>query len=266
MKKTILLTIIAAFAISCGTPEKIPYMVGAEKIDETYLKNNAKIFEARIMPKDVLQISVNTTIPEAAAPFNLGSSAGSGVMTQGISITGAELQTYIVDNEGFINYPVVGELKVAGMTRVELQNYIRSQIHPQYIKEIPVINVRFKNYKVSVLGEVTRPGTFTLVNEQCTILDALAMAGDLTIYGKRDNVLIIRENSKGEKVFLRIDLQDPYIVADHNRFYLQQNDVVYVEPNKTRSKAAAIGTAETLIISIVSTLISIATLVISIVR
>ena len=266
MKKAILLTLMGALAISCGTPEKIPYMVGAERVDETYLHNNAKIFEAKIMPKDVLQISVNTTIPEAAAPFNLGSSAGSGVMVQGGTVQGAELQTYIVDNEGYINYPVVGKLKVLGLTRVELQDYIKERIHPEYIKEVPVINVRFKNYKVSVLGEVARPGTFTLVNEQCTILDALAMAGDLTIYGKRDNVLIIRENSKGEKVFLRIDLQDPYIVADHNRFYLQQNDVVYVEPNKTRSKAAAIGTAETLTISIVSTLISIATLVISIVR
>lgn len=265
MKKAVILFLAAIIVFSCGSPEKIPYMVGAERLDINYLQNNAKIFEAKIMPKDVLQISVNTIIPEAAAPFNLGSSAGSGVSLQS-GMQGAELQTYIVDSEGYINYPVVGKLKVSGMTRVRLQDYIKDQIHPQYIKEVPVVNVRFKNYKVSVLGEVTRPGTFTLVNEQCTILDALSMAGDLTIYGKRDNVLIIRETETGQKVFLRINLQDPSLVVDHNRFYLQQNDVVYVEPNKTRTRASAIGSAETLTISIVSTLISITTLIVSILR
>lgn len=266
MKKQIALIFIAIIVASCGSPQKIPYMVGAEMVEKSYLENNAIIFQAKIMPKDVLQISVNATIPEAAAPFNLGYVAGSGVTLQGGSVQGADLQTYIVDSEGNINYPVVGVLKVSGMTRIDLQEFIKNRIYPQYIKEIPIVNVRFKNYKVSVLGEVARPGTFTVVNEQCTIFDALAMAGDLTIYGKRENVLILRESSLGEKVYMRVDLQDPKIVADYSRFYLQQNDVVYVEPNKTRAKASGIGTAETLTISVISTLISITTLIISILR
>lgn len=263
MKLRHLLTAAAGIAIlsACGSGKNIPYMKDADNVSQFDLEKTAKIYEAKIMPKDVLTISVNTTVPEAAAPFNLGSSAGSGITSATGAIQGAELQTYIVDNQGYIEYPVIGRLKVLGMTRVQLQDLIKNKIHPGYITEVPVINVRFKNYKISVLGEVARPGSYTLMNEQCTIFDALAMAGDLTIYGKRENVLLIREDATGKKSIARINLQSASLLTNLDLYYLQQNDVLYIEPNKTRAKGSGIGASETITISIISTLVSVATLI-----
>ena len=270
MKNKIIACIFLCFIIySCGSPEKVPYLVEAERLQLYELEQNAKIYEAKIMAKDVLTISVNTTVPEAAAPFNLGSNAGSGVginNPSNYSIQGATLQTYIVDKDGYIEYPIVGKILLMGLTRVEAQNLIINKIHPAYITEKPIVNVRFKNYKVSVLGEVNRPGQFVVESEQCTILDALAMAGDMTIYGKRDNVMLIREDNNGKKSITRINLQNPRLMLDPNIYYLQQNDVLYVEPNKTRSKASSIGTGEMYAISVLSTLISITTLLVTILR
>jgi|GEM_PF-40314 len=239
--------------------------IDADNISKYDLEKSAMIYEAKIMPKDVLTIAVNTTVPEAAAPFNLGSSAGSGVIsTGGVSITGAELQTYIVDKQGYIDYPVIGKLKVIGLTRVELQELIKSKIYPNYITEIPVVNVRFKNYKISVIGEVNNPGSYTLMNEQCTIFDALATAGDMTIYGRRDNVLLIREDATGKKNISRINLESASLLSNLDLYYLQQNDVIYVEPNRTKARSAGIGATESITISIVSTLVSVATLIFTI--
>ncbi len=259
--------ILTLLLTSCGSPSKIPYMVNAERLQVYELEQYAKIYEARIMAKDVLTISVNTTVPEAGAPFNLGSNVGSMLPTAGYSnIQGATLQTYIVDKDGFIDYPQVGRIKLIGLTRIEAQDFIKSKIHPAYITENPIVNVRFKNYKVSVLGEVARPGQFVVENEQCTILDALAMAGDVTIYGKRENVMLIREDNSGRKSITRINLQNPRLVLDPNIYYLQQNDVLYVEPNKTRAKDATIGNSERYTLSIISTIISVTTLLVTIFR
>jgi polysaccharide export outer membrane protein len=263
--KKLILALAGTFALaSCGSTKGIPYLADIDNISQYELDQTAKIYEAKIMPKDILTIAVNTTVPEAAAPFNLGSSAGSGVTSQGVSISGAELQTYIVDSNGYINYPVIGEIKVLGMSRVELQEFIKNKIHPQYITEVPVVNVRFKNYKISVLGEVAKPGSFTMMNEQCTIFDALAMAGDLTIYGNRNNVLLIREDATGKKSFSRINLQNASLLTNLNSYYLQQNDVLYVEPNKVRARASSIGAAEGMAISVISTLVSVTTLIFTI--
>ena len=251
---------------SCGSTKGIPYLADIDNMSQYDLDQTAKIYEARIMPKDVLTIAVNTTVPEAAAPFNLGSSAGSGVLTQGVAITGAELQTYIVDSNGYIYYPVIGRLKVIGMTRVELQDLIKNKIHPQYITELPIVNVRFKNYKISVLGEVAKPGSYTMMNEQCTIFDALAMAGDLSIYGNRENVLLIREDAEGKKSFTRINLQNASLLTNLNSYYLQQNDVLYVEPNKVKARASRIGAAEGMTVSVISTLVSVTTLIFTIIN
>ena len=270
MKTKILICLVVCSALySCGSPEKVPYMVEAERLQLYELEQNAKIYEAKIMAKDVLTISVNTTVPEAAAPFNLGSNAGSGVGIQNgsaMSIQGASLQTYIVDKEGYIEYPIVGKLKLMGLTRTEAQDFIISKIHPAYITERPIVNVRFKNYKVSVLGEVNRPGQFVVESEQCTIFDALSMAGDMTIYGKRENVMLIREDNNGKKSITRINLQNPRLILDPQIYYLQQNDVLYIEPNRTKAKASSIGTGETYAISILTTLVSITTLLITILR
>lgn len=256
--------ILSIFISSCGSTKKVPYMTDIDNISKDELSKATIIYEAKIMPKDVLQIAVHTTVPEAAAPFNLGSSAGSGVntVTTG-AIQGATIQTYVVDKKGEIEYPVIGRLKVQGLTRNELQDLIKSKIHPAYITENPIVNVRFHNYKISILGEVNKPGAYSIENEQCTIFDALSLAGDLTIYGRRDNVILIRENADGSKTINRIDLQKSNIITNPQIYYLQQNDVLYVEPNKTRSRSSMVGSAETFTIAIVSTLISIATLLVT---
>jgi polysaccharide export outer membrane protein len=263
-------TLVAALftATSCGSPEKIPYMIQAENLSDQQLKHMADIYEARIMTNDELTISVHTTVPEAGAPFNLGSNAGSMMPEQRTStgMQGAKLQTYLVDKEGYIDYPIIGRINVKGLTRVEAQEFIKSKIHPAYITEEPVVVVRFHNYKISVLGEVKSPGQYTISNEHCTLLDALAMAGDLTIYGKRSNIMLIREDNDGRKHIQRINLQDPYAVLDPANYYLQQNDVIYVEPNKAQARASGIGRGETYAISIISTLISVTTLLVTIFR
>lgn len=266
--KTTLATTLVLLLFSCGSPEKIPYLKNAETMNVQELEQYAKIYEAKIMAKDILTISVNTTVPEAGAPFNLGSNTGSMVATTGsnYAVQGAKLQTYIVDKEGQIDFPIIGKISLLGLTRVEAQEYIKNKIHPAYITEVPIINVRFDNYKVSVLGEVTRPGQYTVTNEQCTIMDALAMAGDLTIFGKRENIMLIREDNNGRKSITRIDLQNPHQVLDPTNYYLQQNDVLYVEPNKAQAKSSGIGRSETYAISIISTLISVTTLLVTIFR
>lgn len=262
-----LFSALCLFLASCGSTKNIPYLVDAEQLPEKQLKETAMIYEAKIMPKDILTVTVNTTVPEAAVPFNLPlAPANSGAINTTQLTYGAGLQNYIVDNAGNIEFPVLGTLHVAGLTRVQVQNLIKGKIYPEFLKEEPVINVRFQNYKISVLGEVARPGSFTATNEQCTLFDALAMAGDLTIYGKRENVMLIREYADGSKAVYRINLQDKDLVLNPQIYYLQQNDVLIVEPNKTKARASSIGSSETFTISIVSTLISVATLIITATR
>ena len=262
-----LLSALCILLASCGSTKNIPYLVDAEQLPEKQLKVTAMIYEAKIMPKDILTVTVNTTVPEAAVPFNLPlAPANTGSINTTQLTYGAGLQNYIVDNAGNIEFPVLGTLHVAGLTRVQVQNLIKSKIYPQFLKEEPVINVRFQNYKISVLGEVARPGSFTATNEQCTLFDALAMAGDLTIYGKRENVMLIREYADGSKAVYRINLQDKDLVLNPQIYYLQQNDVLIIEPNKTKARAAGIGSSETFTISIISTLISVATLIITATR
>lgn len=262
-----LLSVLCIILVSCGSTKNIPYLVDAEQLSEKQLKETAMIYEAKIMPKDILTVTVNTTVPEAAVPFNLPlAPANSGAINTTQLTYGAGLQNYIVDNAGNIEFPVLGTLHVAGLTRVQVQNLIKGKIYPEFLKEEPVINVRFQNYKISVLGEVARPGSFTATNEQCTLFDALAMAGDLTIYGKRENVMLIREYADGSKGVYRINLQDKDLVLNPQIYYLQQNDVLIIEPNKTKARASSIGSSETFTISIVSTLISVATLIITATR
>ena len=197
---------------SCVSPGKVPYLKGAEKIPQQQLSASAMVYEAKVMPKDILSIVVSTVIPEASAPFNLNDSE------------------YIVESDGYIEFPVVGRIRVEGMTRYEIQELIKNLIYPKYLRENPIIKVRFINYKITVLGDVRLPGSYTVDKEKCSIFDAIAYAGDLNITGKRDNILLMREDGDGEKSFYRINLQDKNLVLYPSLFYLQQNDMVYVEP------------------------------------
>jgi len=220
------------------------------------------MYDAHIRPKDLLTITVNTTDPEAAAPFNLTvQSTITSNQTQTVTQQAA-LQQYLVDNQGTIDFPVLGELQVSGLTIKEAENLIREKLQP-FLKETPIVTVRMMNYKISVLGEVAKPGTFTISNEKVNVLEALAMAGDMTIWGIRDNVKLVREEENGKREIILLNLNQADIV-DSPYYYLQQNDILYVSPNKTKAKNSDTGQSTSLWVSATSILVSIASLLVTI--
>ena len=262
MKKIVFFTLAAAFFASCGSVKNIAYLQNSDEIDFT---NSDFLYDARIMPKDILTITVNTVNPEAAAPFNL-TVPSTFNQQQRNTYSQAVLQTYLVDNQGFIDYPVLGRLEVGGLTKSMCEKMLHDKIKP-YLNETenPVVTVRMSNYKISVLGEVNHPGMFTVGNEKITILEALAQAGDLSIYGVRDRVKLIREDAKGRKEIHTVNLNDAEII-NSPYYYLQQNDVVYVEPNKVKARNSSVGNTTNLWFTGTSVLVSIATLLYTILK
>lgn len=264
MKKlTITLCILVSILLlsSCTAYQKVPYLQGSEYLNTA--NANTPLYDARIMPKDLLTITVNTSDPEAAIPFNLtvatALTAGSKSLT-----SQAALQQYLVDNNGNIEFPVLGTLHIVGLTKSQAENMIKEKLRT-YIKEDPIVNVRMANYKISVMGEVTSPGTFTITNEKVNIMEALAMAGDMTVYGERDNVKLIREDAQGHREIIPLNMNDANIILSPY-YYLQQNDVVYVTPNKTKAKNAGISNSTTIWFSVVGTLVSLVSLIITIAK
>jgi polysaccharide biosynthesis/export protein len=254
---------------SCGTYKQVVYLQDAGHPVNLSDTTQAPIPDAILKVGDLLTITVNATTPEAALPFNLPliprSEELNSYSNTNITATGAgngSLQNYLVDTHGDIAFPIVGKIHAAGMSKSALSEYIKDQIHPRYIKEDPIVSIRFANYKISVVGEVNKPGMFSIDNEKVTVFEAIAMASDLTIYGKRDNVLLIRENNKGKRETLRLDLRDARII-NSPYYYMQQNDVLYVQPNNPKARSSGFSTAETLSISIIGTLISLASLVVT---
>ena len=250
------------FATSCTSYKTVPYMINSAEVD---LDSSAVLYEARVMPKDELTITVNCPEDaEAVIPFILTATPAVG-QGRGTLTSQPTLQTFLVTNEGTINYPVLGTLKVGGMTVNQVEDLIASKIEGTYLKTRPVVTVRLSNYKISVLGEVTSPGTYTVPSEKVSIYGALALAKDMTVYGRRDNVKLIREDATGKKTIHELDLNDANIIKSPY-FYLQQNDVLYVTPNKTKAKNSDIGSSTSYWVSSISILVSIASLVTNILR
>lgn len=257
----VLLFFLSIILASCGSVKNIAYL---QNSDEINFEKSRFLYDARIMPKDQLTISVNTTTPEASLPFNL---LLQNEYTQGRSMSAAGvLMPYLVDNDGYITFPVIGRLKVAGLTKSEAEKLIFEKIRPYMAEsENPVVIVRMSSYSVSVLGEVARPGSFQVSREKITILEALAQAGDLTIYGVRDKVKLIREDISGKKQIVNLNLNDANLV-NSPYYYLQQNDVVYVEPNKVKAQNSKVGQTTTLWFSATSILISLTSLLYNILK
>ena len=232
-----LLGILSALLLlsSCATVKDIAYFQNKlvdqpEKIDK-----HAGIV---IQPKDQLSIVVSSRNPELVAMFNLpvvSYQAGSEVTAGGGQ---QRLMGYVVDNDGHIDFPVLGILNVAGLTRWELSELIKTQlVEKQYLTDA-VVTVEFMNFKVSVLGEVASPGTYAIQGDKVTVLQAISMAKDLTIYGERSNVSVIRERD-GERVIYEIDLRNVDLFKSP-AYYLQQNDIVYVQPNKYKERQSTV--------------------------
>lgn len=247
---------------SCSSYKNVPYLQNPEVVNE--LKKELPLYDAKIMPKDLITIMVNTTDPEAAAPFNLTVQTAASNARSNSLYSQPTLQQYLVNNEGDIDFPVLGRLHVGGLTKNQAEDLVREKLKP-YLREEPIVTVRMVNYKISVMGEVARPGTFTVNNEKVNILEALAMAGDLTIWGKRDDVKLIREDAQGKREIITLNLNNANLItSDH--YYLQQNDILYVTPNKTKAKNSDIGSSTSLWFSATSILVSVASLLYNILK
>jgi polysaccharide export outer membrane protein len=247
---------------SCGSSKSVAYIQNSDSIA---YDNSRFLYDAKIMPKDQLTITVHTVNPEASTPYNL-LLQNSYYQGRSMSTGGGTLMPYLVDNDGYINFPVIGRLKVGGLTKSECENMILEKIRPYMAEtENPVVTVRMSSYSVSVIGEVARPGSFQVAREKITILEALAQAGDLTIYGVRDKVKLIREDATGKKEIHTLDLTNANIV-NSPYYYLQQNDIVYVEPNKVKAQNARVGNMTTLWFSATSILISLTSLLYNILK
>ena len=233
---------------SCVAKKEMLYLQDAEGINA--LEAIVKV-EPKIQQDDLLSINVSALDAEAALPFNLFEAGG----------TVASIPkpiTYLVNSDGEINFPVLGKIKVEGFTTKEITNQVTEALMPYILK--PIVNIRLTNFKVTVLGEVQKPGTYPVPNERISILEAIGLAGDLTIQGKRKTVVLVREQN-GKRTFVDIDLTNREIL-NSPYFYLAQNDVLIVEPNKSKINSSAVGANTGIILSSISFLISIVAIII----
>ena len=216
---------------SCGQVKDIAYFQNKVVDKPEAIDKHAGIV---IQPKDMLSIVVSSRNPELVAMFNLPVityQAGSEIVSTGYN---QRLMGYVVDNDGYIDFPVLGPIKVAGLTRWELSELIKGKLLKGGLLTDAVVTVEFMNFKVSVIGEVNSPGTYTMNNDKVTILQALSLARDLTIFGLRENVCVIRE-SEGERVIYEVNLCDVSLFKSP-AYYLQQNDIVYVQPSEIKAR------------------------------
>ena len=262
IKRLLFLFSLPLLLAACTSYKNVPYLQNPEAVND--LEGTLPLYDAKIMPKDLLSITVNTTDPQAAAPFNLTVQTPlNAALTNINTTTQPTLQQYLVNNAGEIDFPVIGTLRVGGLTKNEAESLIRERLRP-YLKEAPIVTVRMANYKISVLGEVARPGSFTIGNEKVNVLEALAMAGDMTVYGVRSEVAVTREVD-GVRTIEHLDLTSKE-VFDSPAFYLQQNDVVYVKPNKYKAQTGEISQNRNFYLSLVGTAISVATLIVTLTK
>jgi len=241
----ILIGILSFLFFSCASPKKIIYLQG---IDGAQSYESANNYEPTLQPDDLLSIIISAENPEVTMPFNLPQIQGN----YEIGNNQDGIKTYLIDNSGNIEFPVLGKVKLGGLTRGAATEKLKTQVS-EYIKN-PGINLRILNFKISVLGEVIKPGSYTIAGERITVLEALGLAGDLSIYGKRNNILVIHEED-GKRTYNRIDITSAEALNSPS-YYLAQNDIVVVEPNNTKVNASVVGPNTAFIISGVTVLLS----------
>ncbi len=258
MKKIFLLLLIPLLIGGCSSYKKSIYLRNDEVLEKAQQNNKQYVY--RVMPKDELTITVSTSDPASSVPFyrKIGQAKDQASSAQGMN--NAKLLDYLVDNEGNIDYPVLGKLHVAGLTTRECEALIRKELQ-QYLNEVPNVTVRTSNYKISVLGEVKSPGTYTVSDERINIFQALALAGDMTVFSVRDDVQLLREDSLGNRRVLHLDLTSADIALSPD-YYLQQNDIVYVKPTKAKVHSNTFSNNSSTWVSLMSLAATIASLVI----
>ena len=234
LPQRLLLFLFLLAACSCTSSKSLVYFNNIQG-SENYKEPIAKAADPQIQPDDLLAISVSSLNPESNVLFNNGTLTTVGSTSQAAAPVRATAEGYLVDEHGNINFPVLGTIEVGGLTKAEATSKL-TKLVKDYVKN-PIINIRFLNFRVTVLGEVNRPASFTIPTERVNVLEALGLAGDMTPYGKRSNVLVIREKD-GVRSTTRLDLNDTKAFSSP-AFYLQQNDVVYVEPSSARAVQAS---------------------------
>lgn len=263
MKKLYLLFFLLPLVLTgCSSYQKSLYLQNDAVINQS---TQGQLYDFRIMPKDLLTIVVSTTDPAASAPFyrKLGQDKNNGGNST-MGMQNANLLGYLVDNNGEIDFPVLGKIQVIGLTTRECEALLREKLKP-YLKETPLVTVSSSNYKFSVLGEVNAPGTYTVQDEKVTIFEAIAQAGDMTLFSIRDDVQLLREDSEGRRQVIHLNLNDANITQSPY-FYLQQNDVIYVKPTKAKVRTNTFNSNASMWITILSVLTSVTSLVLALTR
>jgi polysaccharide export outer membrane protein len=237
IKKTLWGTLFLSVLLfsSCDTSREILYFQDVKINDPVKIE---KSLEIKILPKDLIMIAVSSRDPSLAALFNLPLASYQVGNSELTASRNSQVLGYTVDSAGKIDFPVLGALSVAGLTRKQLSQMIKERLIRENLLKDPVITVDFLNLKIDVLGEVKNPGSISVTKDQITLLEAISMAGDLTIYGKRDGVLVIREVNNTRTTF-KVDLRSSNLFSSP-AYYLQQNDVIYVEPNVVRAGQSTI--------------------------
>lgn len=253
MKRPILLLMLLVVFIGCRSNKTIPYFKNIPKTEYSKIEQ-AAYTELKIKEDDILDITIQTADLNAASQVN-DAATNNSVATPGGG--GQRVSGFVVDKEGEVELPVLGRVKVAGLTSYEARNLIRKKANDYFVD--PTVQVRFVNFKVTVIGEVNRPSSYTMPSERVTILDAIGLAGDLTIYGKRENVLLIRETNNGKEL-VQFNLNDAEVFKSPY-YYLKQNDIIYVEPSK--GKIASADSSRFSVIAIIASLLSTAALIIT---
>lgn len=254
LRKILLVLTVVLFG-SCVSKQEIVYFQDEPLKEEMKISNN---YAVNFKPADLLTIDISAQDPEAVRPFLLTPVAQNTNSSLDLN-RNLRVQTYLIDVNGNIEFPVLGTIKMQGLSRVEATAMLKKRLS-EYIKD-PIVNIRLTNFTVTILGEVKNPGTYTIEDERVSLTEALGLAGDLTIYGKRDNVLLIRE-ANGEKRYAKLNLGSINVLNSPN-YYLTQNDVIYVEPNKAKVRSSSYNQNNGIIIAAISTLATIAAIFIA---
>ena len=249
-----LISVVILFVLllgACSAPKDVVYLQGVDTLTPEQISQMNQTYTSRISKDDLLAISVTAPDPSVTTPFNPPVFAYAQQGDQPIAAS-QSMYTYLVDSDGNINFPVLGKIHVAGLSKQELCDELQSKLS-KYI-ENPLVNVQITNYRITVMGEVNRPGTFTIKNDRISILDAFGYVGDLAITANRKNILLIRDND-GQKEFVRMDITDPSLFTSPY-FYLRQNDVIYVEPNLAKQRNSRFSQSKQYNITVLSSIIS----------
>ncbi|TAF45014.1 MAG: hypothetical protein EAZ51_02810 [Sphingobacteriales bacterium] len=252
VKINLFLVALCVYLSACNNYKKIAYFRDLQDIDKLQSISETAYTELKIKADDILSITIQTIDPLNATSVNQITTMPSvGVSLGTVVAPNAQISGFLVDKDGFIELPMLGKLKLIGLSTIEARELIRNKASEFYKQ--PSVQVRFANFKVTILGEVAKPAPYILPNEKISVLDALGLAGDLTIFGKRENIMLVRENN-GKKDIYRFNLNSSETFKSP-AFYLQQNDIIYVEGNK--AKAATLNAARTQTFALIGSIMSV---------